>query len=74
MDEDTQMEDTVGGVEGTKRKRTELSKTKDGKYQCQQCDYENSNSSTLRRHEQSKPEGIRYPCDLENVALYQLKC
>ena len=51
------------GVRGTKRKISDVSNKKDGKYQCQQCDYENSRSDNLRRHVETKHEGVRYPCD-----------
>ena len=58
-----QMKETVVGVRGTKRKRTDVSSTKDGKYQCQECDYETRWSHALRTHVESKHEGVRYPCD-----------
>ena len=60
---DTQMKDMVEGVRGTKRRRSDVSIKKGGKYKCQQCDYENSNSGNVRKHMDSKHEGIRYPCD-----------
>ena len=55
--------ETVVGVRGTKRKISELSNKKDGKYQCKQCEYETRISGTLRTHVESKHEGVRYPCD-----------
>ena len=61
MDNATQMKEIV--VVGTKRKRTSVSKINDGKYQCQQCDYESSESRYLRHHVEAKHEGARYPCE-----------
>ena len=58
IDNDTQMKDTVG-VCGKKRKRSEVFKTKDSKYEC----YETSWPGDLRTHVESKHEGIRYTCD-----------
>ena len=55
--------DAVVEVRGTKRKRSDVSNKKDGKYQCQHCDYENTDSGNLRRHVEAKHEGVRYPCD-----------
>ena len=63
IDEHQQRKVTVGRVRGTKRKRSDVSKTKDGKYQCQQCDYEATQSIHLSTHIKYKHEGIRYPCD-----------
>ena len=40
-----------------------MSKTKNSKYQCPHCDYDASLSSDLRRHVESKHEGVRYRCD-----------
>ena len=63
IDNGTLMKETEVGVRGTKRKRNDMSKTKYGKYQCQQCDYENSQLCNLRTHVDSKHEGVRYSCD-----------
>ena len=65
MNNETQMKETVVPVRGTKRKRSDVSNMKAGKYQCicQQCDYETSTSRTLRIHEEAIHEGVRYPCD-----------
>ena len=38
-------------------------KTNQGKFQCEQCVYETSNSSHIRRHVEAIHEGVRYPCD-----------
>ena len=58
---DPQMKEALLGFRG--KKRSDMSKTKDGKYQCQQCDYENNQSSNLKLHVEAKHEGVRYPCD-----------
>ena len=50
--------ETLVKVRETKRKRRDVSKTKDGKYPCQQCDYETTWSHQLRTHVESKHEGI----------------
>ena len=51
-----------------KRKGSEISKNHQpddqGKYQCQQCDYETSYSiHDLRRHIESVHGGVRYSCN-----------
>ena len=46
-----------------KRKRNDISRNNEGKYQCQQCDYETSNSCHFRTHVEAKHEGVRYTCD-----------
>ena len=58
IDKASQSNVAVAEVRGTKRKRSEVSRTKDGKYQCNEFDYESSQSSHLRTHEESKHEGI----------------
>ena len=63
IDKATQGKEIVMEVRGTKRKIGDVTRTKNGKYQCQQCDYEASNSGHLRTHVESKHEGVRYPCD-----------
>ena len=35
----------------------------DEKYLCDQCEYAATKASQLKRHKESKHEGIRYPCD-----------
>ena len=45
-----------------KRKRNDISRNSQGKYQCQQCDYEANYSGNLRTHVEVKHEGVRYPC------------
>ena len=62
-DNHTQTKETVVDVRGTKRKRSDVSNKKDGKYQCPHCDYENSKLACLRAHVESRHEGVRYPCD-----------
>ena len=47
-----------------KRKRSDISRNEEGKYQCQQCDYETRHKiSHLRKHVESFHEGVRYPCN-----------
>ena len=46
-----------------KRKRNDISRNNEGKYQCQQCDYEATKSSHLKTHVESIHEGVRYPCN-----------
>jgi len=36
---------------------------KDGKYPCGQCDYQPGTKTLLRRHQQSKHQGVKFPCD-----------
>ena len=63
IDKASQRKETVVGVRGTKRKKSDVSIKKDGKYQCQQCDYKNNCSSNLRKHVTAKHDGVRYSCD-----------
>ena len=46
-----------------KRKRNDISRNNKGKYQCQQCDYEASQSGNLKKHVEAIHEGVRYPCN-----------
>ena len=46
-----------------KRKRSDISRNVEGKYQCQECDYKASQSINLRTHVEAIHEGVRYSCD-----------
>ena len=35
----------------------------DGKYPCGQCDYQAGTKTLLRRQQQSKHQGVKFPCD-----------
>ena len=37
---------------------------KDGKYECNYCDYKSNHSGHVRIHQESKHEGVRHECDL----------
>ena len=45
-----------------KRKKSEISRN-NGKYSCQECDYESKFSGNVRKHVEAKHEGICYACD-----------
>ena len=45
-----------------KRKRTETEKNSDGKFVCQDCDYQTTQGGALKHHVESIHEGGRYPC------------
>ena len=45
------------------RKRNDITRNNEGKYPCQQCDYEGTKSSNLKRHVEAIHEGVRYPCN-----------
>ena len=46
-----------------KRKRNEVTRNNEGKYQCQHCDYEAKWPSNLTKHVEAIHEGVRYPCN-----------
>ena len=46
-----------------KRKRNEVLRNNEGKYQCQLCDYEASHSGNLKNHVAAIHDGVRYPCN-----------
>ena len=46
-----------------KRKRSDISRNNEGKYQCQHCDYETSKTSSIKTHVEAIHEGVRYPCN-----------
>ena len=45
-----------------RRKKSEILRN-NGKYSCQECDYESKYSWHLRTHVEAKHEGICYACD-----------
>ena len=45
-----------------KRKKSEILRN-NGKYSCQECDYESKHLGDFRKHVEGKHEGIRSACD-----------
>ena len=56
-------ESEMAEPEVKKRKRNYVSRNNEGKYQCQQCDFEASRPGSLNKHVEIKHEGVRYPCN-----------
>ena len=45
-----------------KRKRNDVSRNNEGKYQCQHCDYGGTKSSSLKKHLKAIHKDVCYPC------------
>ena len=61
--EQTVMSNHMTGQVPEERKREVLSVDVDGKYKCNQCDYQTTHKGHFTRHVESKHEGVKYACD-----------